>query len=225
MRPIFVFAFALFPICAYAQKSIPIIIIPENETIKKQSNSENKFNKSLEILDDPSLGNINQETISSKIIPGSAPSPKSFSDLADKITSAQVEHFGGEAGALRIRLRGSRAFEPSYYFNGIPLAGAGSGEQNVSLLPLSNIGLLNIYPDSPPFWLSSMVISGDIDIQSCRRSDCFTYDQENKINAFKVTGKTGSFHYNQLSGVYSLKPRKNFEIITTSTLVENREIS
>ena len=223
MRPIFVFAFVLFSVNAFAQKSIPIIVIPENETIKKQSNSENKFNKSVEILHDPSLGNINQETISSKMTPGSSPAPKSFSDLADKITSAQVEHFGGEAGALRIRLRGARAFEPSYYFNGIPLTGAGSSEQNVSLLPLSNIGLLNVYPDSPPFWLSSMGISGDIDIQSCRRIDCFTYDQENNVNAFKVTEKIGSYHYNQISGVYSLKPRKNFEIFMTSEYTSSKE--
>ena len=81
MRPIFVFAFVLFSVNAFAQKSIPIIVIPENETIKKQSNSENKFNKSVEILHDPSLGNINQETISSKMTPGSSPAPKSISDL------------------------------------------------------------------------------------------------------------------------------------------------
>ena len=55
-----------------------------------------------------------------------------------------MEQYGGEAGALRVRLRGARAFEPTYYFNGLPLAGAGSSEQIVTLIPISAIAHLLI---------------------------------------------------------------------------------
>ena len=215
---------ALFPHFVFAQNSIPIIVLPDSDINDLQTNSQNKFNQSQEIIEDPSSGNINQETIPTNIVPGSAPSPKSFSDLADRISSAQVEHFGGEAGSLRVRLRGARAFEPSYYFNGLPLAGAGTSEQNIALLPVSNIGFINIYPDTPPFWLSSMGISGDIDLQSCRRINCFTYGKENKNDhLFKLTGRAGSYHYSQSSASYSLQLNKQNEIYSTIEYTQSKE--
>lgn len=223
MRLFFVVYATVLPSISIAQNNIPIIVIPNNELFQKQSESEKKYQKSNEVVDDPASGNINQETVQTNIVPGSSASVKSMSDLADRISSAQVEHFSGEAGTLRIRLRGARAFEPAYYLNGFPLTGAGSGEQNMSLLPISNIGKLQVYPDTPPFWLSSMGISGDIDIQSCRRGDCFTYGLDTRENAFKVTGRIGSFGFHQATASYSLKINKQNEIYSALEYSSSKE--
>ena len=223
MRRFFAVYVFLLPNLGIAQNNIPITVVPDNELPQKQSESEKKFQKSNEVVDDPASGNINQETVQTNTTPGSSASVKSISDIADRITSAQVEHFGGEAGTLRLRLRGARAFEPAYYFNGLPLAGAGSGEQNTSLLPISNIGQLQVYPDSSPFWLSSMGISGDIDILSCRRKDCFTFGMDSGINALKVTERIGSYGYHQSTASYSLKLNKQNEIYTTAEITSSKE--
>lgn len=223
MRQIFVVSIFLLPNFSFAQNNIPIPIVPENEVLQKKSDSQKKYQKSNEVVEDPASGNINQETVQSNTTPGSTASAKSFSDIADRVTSAQVEHFGGEAGSLRVRLRGARAFEPAYYFNGLPLTGAGSGEQNISLFPISNIGQLQIYPDSPPFWLSSMGMSGDIDIQSCRRVNCFTYGLERSENAFKVTERIGSYGFYQSTASYSLKLNQQNEIYSTVEYSSSKE--
>jgi outer membrane receptor protein involved in Fe transport len=223
MRQIYPFFIALLPNFSSAQNNVPIIVVPEYKIPHYQSESDKKYQKSKEIIEDPASGNINQENVQTNTVPGSSASAKSISDIADRITSAQVEHFGGEAGALRLRLRGSRAFEPDYYFNGLPLNGVGSSEQNISILPISNIGELQIYPDSPPFWLSSMGISGDIDIQSCRRKYCFKYDEETGSNALKVTESLGSFGFHQSTSSYSLKLKKLNEIYATAEITSSKE--
>ncbi|APJ02955.1 hypothetical protein [Silvanigrella aquatica] len=224
MRRIFPVYTALLPyFCCAQENEVPIFVGPLNEVPGKQSQSEKKYSQSYEVIDNPASGNINQETVPSLNIPGSFPSPKSFSDLVDRITSAQVEHYGGEAGALHLRLRGARAFEPSYYFNGFPLVGAGSGEQNNALLPISHMGLLQVYPDSPPFWLSSMGISGDIDIQSCRRKDCFSYGKNNNLHKFNVSQRFGSYGYQQTTAKYSLKLNPLSEIFSSVEYTRSRE--
>lgn len=223
MRPILIVIFIFFPNFGNAENKIPIFVIPDNSLSQKQSESEKKYQKSEEVIHDPALNNINQETVQSNSLPGSSASNKSISDLADKITSAQVEHYGGEAGALRIRLRGSRAFEPSFYFNGLPLTGAGNSEQNISLIPTPNIGQLQIYPDSPPFWLNSSGISGDIDILSCRKIYCFSYDSNPNINSYKLTQRVGSYHFLQTTSSYALRIKPQNEIFTTIEYSNSKE--
>ncbi|WP_186645554.1 TonB-dependent receptor plug domain-containing protein [Fluviispira vulneris] len=205
------------------QNVITIPVIPEINDSENLTVAEKKNQSAQEAVENPAQLNVNQENISSQIVPGSAAAPKSISDLVDKVTAAQVEHFGGEAGALRVRLRGARAFEPTYYFNGFVLTGAGSGEQNLSLLPLTFVGQLNVYPDSPPFWLSSMGIAGDINIRSCRRIDCFFYGKRNSSNLFKLETRIGSFGYQEGSASHSLKLGQKSEIYTSLDYTTSQE--
>lgn len=203
----------ILPAYSLAQNKTPIFVLP-NDTASEENRLEHtqkKFKHATEILTDPSLGNINEENIPANIEPGSSPSLKNISDLANKISSAQVEHFGGEAGSLRVRLRGARAFEPTYYFNGLPLAGAGSSEQTVTLIPIAAISQLAIYPDNPPFWLNSMGISGDINVLTCQRDTCFRTDKNSEQNLFRFVTRTGSYHYWQNSISHALKSSHDFK--------------
>ncbi|BBH52161.1 TonB-dependent receptor plug domain-containing protein [Fluviispira sanaruensis] len=205
------------------QSSIVIPVIPESDKTEILSEAQKKNQIAQESVENPAQLNVNQENVSSQIVPGSAAVPKSISDLVDKVTTAQVEHFGGEAGALRVRLRGARAFEPTYYFNGFVLTGAGSGEQNLNLLPVTFIGRLNVYPDSPPFWLSSMGIAGDINVQACRRLDCFFYGKSNINNLYKLETRIGSFGYKEVSTSHSLKLGQKSEIYSTLDYTTSQE--
>ncbi|KAB8029179.1 TonB-dependent receptor [Fluviispira multicolorata] len=213
----------VFPNFIYAQNSMSIPVISDTEKNEKTSDSKSKNQTAKDSVENPASLNVNQENVSVQTLPGSAPSPKSIADLTDKVTSAQVEHFGGEAGALRVRLRGSRAFEPTYYFNGFVLTGAGSGEQNLSLLPNTFVGQLNVYPDAPPFWLSSMGIGGDINIKSCRRISCFYYGKNAFTNLFKLSTRIGSFGYKEASVIHSIKISKHTEIFSTLDYITSQE--
>ncbi|MGY3803640.1 TonB-dependent receptor plug domain-containing protein [Pigmentibacter ruber] len=214
----------LLPISVHAQNPAPIIVLPKSDQADSyKMQSAEKFKNSKEIIEDPSSGNINQEIIFTDSQPGTLPSPKSISDLTKRITSGQVEQFGGEAGALRVRLRGARAFEPTYYFNGLPLAGSDSSEQIVSLIPISAIASLMVYPDSPPFWLSSMGISGDINVLSCQKENCFAKKRTFDENSFKVNSRAGSFHYWQNSISHALQLDKNFSVFSTVEATSSKE--
>lgn len=216
----------LLPCCSFAQNITPIYVLPTDDSEKqKQGVTEKKFNKGIEILVDPASGSVNQEEVTALPAAGRTPSPKNIADLANKISSAKVEQFGGEAGALRVRLRGARTFEPTYYFNGLPLAGAGASEQVVTLVPISAIANLLIYPDAPPFWLNSMGISGDINIVTCQREDCFSYSED--VNLFKAVSRFGSYQYWQNSLSHALKLNKQFKAYTAleySTSKENYKV-
>ena len=214
----------LLPIGVYAQNPPPIYVLPKSEqTDLGKMQSAEKFKNSKEIIEDPSSGNINEEIIFTDSAPGTLPSPKSILDLAKRITTGQVEQFGGEAGALRVRLRGARAFEPTYYFNGLPLAGSDSSEQIVTLIPISTIASLMVYPDSPPFWLSSMGISGDINVISCQKYNCFAKKRASDENSFKVNSRAGSFHYWQNSISHALQLNNNFSVFSAVEATSSKE--
>ncbi len=224
MKLLFAAITFLLPAFSLAQNKTPIFVLPNNEDMEtKQDSAQKKFQDAAEILADPSLGNINAENISANIEPGTSASPKNIADLANKISSAQVEHFGGEAGSLRVRLRGARAFEPTYYFNGLPLAGAGSSEQTVSLIPISAIAHLAIYPDNPPFWLNSMGISGDINVLTCQRDECFQVNKYSEQNLFKFVSRAGSYHYWQNSISHSLKVDHNLKTYSAVEHISSKE--
>ncbi|WP_338636835.1 hypothetical protein [Spirobacillus cienkowskii] len=217
-----IFIFICFSRYALAQQnSIPVIIQPEAQQDSNLSQLERDFNSSVETLLNPSAGNINQEVIDSKNLSGSSAAPRSIEDFLSQTRAAQVERYGGEAGVLRVRLRGARAFEPTLYFKGLSLSSlAGS---NISLLPLGALGSLYVYPDVAPFWLGSMGISGDINILPCRFYNCVSLKPEQGKNYFKIVNKIGSYSFLQLNASYYLKLNKETEINTTIESISSKE--
>ncbi len=206
--------FLLFPV--FPQASIDIPVVSEKKEKNILNRSQKKFENSENSVEDPITTNSNTEIISAQSNKGTTPTTKSVKDVTSQITSGQVQQYGGENGVVQIHLRGARAFEPSFYFNGLPLTSALNGEQNFNLLPASFIASLYVYPDTSPFTLGSMGISGDVDIISCRKNSCFSTLNMELQNEFKISSTAGPYHYKKLSfsHAYSLSKQTN----TFSTL-------
>lgn len=180
-----------------AQTEFSIPVVPSRSSqLHPQTESEKNYNKALQVVDDPALGNVNaaRTPVHSS---GVEPTVKSLRDVAENIKAAHVDRYGGEGGQVRIRLRGARAFEPSTYFNGLPLSGAASGEQILFLLPYSYFSHLETYPDGAPFWLASTGIAGDINAVPCRREGCFFIDSAALTNRVALNVGVGSFGFRQ----------------------------
>lgn len=204
------FIFSLSIIFSFSINAETILEIPVVPSDKENPNNKN-FENSQTAVENPSETNVNTEIISAQSNNSSTSANKSTMDIASKIKSGQVQQYGGENGFLEIHLRGTRAFEPTFYFNGLPLASALNGEQNLNLLPSSAIGSMNVYPDNAPFWLSSMGIGGDVNIISCTLPTCFENMNPDTKNHFKLSSTVGSYSYRRGSISHSLSINKQTE--------------
>lgn len=197
MRQLILFILCFFSMCALAQTEYFIPVVPEQSLdAQPKTDTEQDYNKALQVIDDPSLENANttRTTVHSM---HAAPLAKSLKDVAESVKAAHVERYGGEGGLIRIRLRGARAFEPTMYFNGLPLNGATSGEQTLFLLPYSYFSRLDTYPDGAPFWLTGSGIAGDINAIPCRRDGCFFAHSAQLKNRVASGVRVGSFGFRQ----------------------------
>ncbi|MES2615998.1 MAG: TonB-dependent receptor plug domain-containing protein, partial [Bdellovibrionota bacterium] len=186
---------------------IPVTSNNDLNSENNQKNSENNnlnFQNSKKSVKNPASTNPNTEVVNAQTPDGSKAATKSMIDIISQIKSGQVQQYGGENGFIEIHLRGARAFDPAFYFNGLPLTSAVSGGQNLNLLPSSAIGSMNIYPDNAPFWLGSMGIGGDIDIISCTKKSCFDDINLENNNRFKASTTIGSYGFKKIALTHAL---------------------
>ena len=214
--------FILFKNDLYAETTIHIPILP-NQKIQDENHSDIDFKNAENSVKNPSSTNTNTEIISSKKNEHTTPIIKSTLDLASSIHSGHVEQYGGENGFLEIHLRGSRAFQPTIYFNGLPLTSAQNGVQNLNLIPASAIGELRVYPDNAPFWLSTMGLGGDMDIISCSSKLCFHNLLLNSPSQYKAESILGSYHYKKLSLSHRYLINKNTQTFETVEWTKSQE--
>lgn len=155
--------------------------------------------------------------------PSAGPQTKSLFDVFSNITGAQVSRGGGEGAGVSIRLRGARAFEPVYFFDGVPLTGVFVGEQSLELLPMNNFGAVLSYPDSPPFWLPQGNVAGVIDFKPCQRSLCLPRASEAALAAGLADVKMGSYGFVQASGMIDALVRRDAWLSGALQLTQARE--
>ncbi|MCA2959030.1 MAG: TonB-dependent receptor, partial [Silvanigrellales bacterium] len=107
---------------------------------------------------------------------GEASKARSVGQALETSRTAFATRHGGEGGQVSFRLRGARAFEPRYLFEGVPLSSSSEGEQALFLVPLALVGSFRVFPDTAPLGLSGGSaggVGGTVNFEGCGLS-CFS---------------------------------------------------
>ncbi len=147
-----------------------IQILPEGpgQFEGEKSDTSTPLKAARKAVESPSEFQINEENILLK----SQMSSASHVGALKKSRTASVSMYGGANGFSRVRLRGTRAFEPQFFFDGMPLYELGNFGQYLGLIPGYLVSKYRIFPDVSPFYYTPRGIGGAIDLQSCSPYFC-----------------------------------------------------
>ncbi len=123
------------------------------------------------------------------------------SQLADVLRDApgaRARADGAFGGAARVSARGVESAPPAFLFEGVPLAGAFSGEENVELLPAVALGRVTLHPHVAPWDLPRGGIAGTFDLGGCTREKCLPPGAHSRLGALG-----GSYGYAGASALRS----------------------
>lgn len=88
----------------------------------------------------------------------------SLADVLNHQLGVQVRQQGGWGGYTTLSVRGSASKQLALFIDGVPFQSVQSAAANLSLIPLSMIERIDIYPDFTPVQLGSANISGAINV-------------------------------------------------------------
>lgn len=148
--------------------------LPKSRTKAAPSKAAHAFSQGRRSVESPeaTLPHEESQSVSGR---EEASAARSLQSVLETSRTASVKRHGGEGGQVSFRLRGARAFEPRYLFEGVPLAASSEGEQALFVLPLSLVGRYRVFPDTPPLGLSGGSaggVGGSVNFEGCGAS-CF----------------------------------------------------
>lgn len=85
-------------------------------------------------------------------------------DLLDKQLGVQIKSLGGVGSFSTVALRGSPGSQINVFLDGVLLNSSQGGKADISLIPLSSIERIEIYPDHTPVQLGNSNVAGAINI-------------------------------------------------------------
>ncbi len=182
---------------------IPAPVVPENDVsggpsqsfLPAQNGQLMRHRNAEDAVTNSEKTPVNSENI---IVPVEHTAGASTGRLLQGMTSADVVDSVGSGSVPSVRFRGTRAFEPFYYWNGIPLSGVFGGAQTLELVPASLIRSARAYPDVAPWWFPMSGIAGAVDFLSCSFGECAQNGQGKNWGATAAV-EGGSFGYSKIS--------------------------
>ena len=103
-----------------------------------------------------------------------ARTPRSAEDLPQllaELPGVSVTRMGGLGSAATLSLRGSSANQVEVYFDGVPLSAASGGGVDVGLIPVVDLGSVEVYRGMSPIAFGASAIGGIVSLSSAAATD------------------------------------------------------
>ena len=115
---------------------------------------------------DPSQVNIESNTGFVRVVDRSSFEQKftTLEDLLDKQLGVQIKRVGGAGSYSTVALRGSPGSQVNVFLDGVLLNSSQGGKADISLIPLSSVERIEIYPDHTPVQLGNSNVAGAINV-------------------------------------------------------------
>jgi len=103
-----------------------------------------------------------------------ARTPRSAEDLPQllaELPGVSVTRMGGLGSLATLSLRGSSANQVEVYFDGVPLSAASGGGVDVGLIPVVDLGSVEVYRGMSPIAFGASAIGGIVSLSSTAATD------------------------------------------------------